>query len=66
VSSGGSTVKIDMGEGSWGSDIVLIVTPDSKERAAGLNKSSYITFVGRMSEQPGGLTAMELQEATIE
>jgi len=66
VSSGGSKVKIDMGEGSWGSDIVLIVTPDSKERAAGLNKDSYVTFVGRMGEQPGGLTAMELQEATIE
>jgi hypothetical protein len=66
VSSGGSKVKIDMGEGSWGSDLVLVVTPDSKERAAGLNKDSYVTFVGRMGEQPGGLTAMELQEATIE
>jgi len=66
VSSGGSKVKIDMGEGSWGSDIVLIVTPDSKEKAAGLNKDSYVTFVGRISEQPGGLIAMELQEATIE
>ena len=66
VSSGGAKVKIDMGEGSWGSDIVLIMTPESKEKAAGLNKDSYVTFVGRISEQPGGLIAMELQEATIE
>jgi hypothetical protein len=66
VSSGGAKIKIDMGEGSWGSDVVLIVTPDSKEKAAGLNKDAYVTFVGRMSEQPGGIAAMELQEATIE
>jgi hypothetical protein len=66
VSSGGSKVKIDMGEGSWGSDVVLIVAPDSKGTAAELDKDSYVTFVGRMSEQPGALTAMELQEVTIE
>ena len=45
---------------------MLVVTPESKEKAAGLHKDSYVTFVGRMSEQPGSLTAMELQAATIE
>ncbi len=66
VSSEGSTVKIDMGEGSWRADVVLTVTPDSKEKAIGLNQDSYVSFVGRMSEQPGILSAMELQEVTIE
>ena len=66
VSRGGTTVKIDMGEGSWASDIVLAVSPASREKATGLSKDTYITFVGRMNDQPGSLTAMELQEVTIE
>ena len=66
VSSEGSTVKIDMGEGSWGADVGLLVIPDSKEKAIGLNQDSYVSFVGRMREQPGILSAMKLQEVTIE
>ena len=66
VLAGGSTVKIDMGKGSWGADIELNVAPDSRERAIGLNANSPVTFVGRMSEQPGGLLAMDLLEVTIE
>jgi hypothetical protein len=66
VSSGGSEIKIDMGEGSWGSDIVLIVAPDSRDKATGLDKDSYVTFVGRMGEQPDSVTSMKLLEARIE
>lgn len=66
VRSGGGSVSIDMGEGSWGSDIILQVDPAARDKAAELNKGSYVTFVGRMNEQPGSIAAMELLEVTIE
>ncbi|MGO9118665.1 MAG: hypothetical protein ACLQPD_13800 [Desulfomonilaceae bacterium] len=67
VPSGGAAVYIDMGEGSWVmQDIILRVAPESREKALGLNKDSYITFVGRMDEQPGTTLPMELHEVIIE
>ena len=66
VPSGGTTIYIDMGEGSWMQDIILNLAPEAKEKAIELSKSSYITFVGRMEEQPGTTFPMDLKDVTIE